>query len=100
MLLHPPLVLLSHGLNCIEFVIYSKMIQSLIVRHKAMEAIQRALSYKVTELEHLNYSERLHQLKLYYLQRRRDRYINIYVCIYICVYMYRVPNKQKTSIIP
>ena len=34
---------------------------------------------KITEVQHLNYWERLHELKLYSLQRRRERYIIIYI---------------------
>ena len=33
---------------------------------------------QITEAQHLNYWERLHELKLYSLQRRRERYIIIY----------------------
>ena len=46
---------------------------------QAIEAIQRTFTYKITEVQHLNYWERLHELKLYYLQRRRERYIIIYI---------------------
>ena len=44
-----------------------------------MEAIQWTFTYKITEVQHLNYYERLHELKLYSLQRRRERYIIIYI---------------------
>ena len=40
---------------------------------QAIEAIQRTFTYKITEIQHLNYWERLHELKLYTLQRRRER---------------------------
>ena len=43
-----------------------------------IEAIQRTFTYKITEVQHLNYCERLHELKLYSLQRLRERYIMIY----------------------
>ena len=46
---------------------------------QAIEAIQRTFTYKITEVQHLNYWERLHELKLYSLQRRRERYIIIYI---------------------
>ena len=49
---------------------------------QAIEAIQRTFRYKMTEVQHLNYWERLHELKVYYLQRRRERYIIIYIYIY------------------
>ena len=42
---------------------------------KAIEAIQRTFTYKITEVQHLNYWERLHELKLYPFQRRRERYM-------------------------
>ena len=45
----------------------------------AVKAIQRTFTYKITELQHLNYWERLHKLKLYSLQRRRNRYMLIYL---------------------
>ena len=45
----------------------------------AIEAIQRTFTYKITEVQHLNYWERLHELKLYSLQRRRVVLYNIYL---------------------
>ena len=50
---------------------------------QAIENIQRTFTYKITEVQHLNYWERLHELKLFSLQRRRERYIIIYIYIYI-----------------
>ena len=46
---------------------------------QAIEAIQRTFTYKITEVQHLNYLERLSELKLYSLQRRCERYIIIYI---------------------
>ena len=46
---------------------------------QAIEAIQRTFTYKITEVQHLNYWERLHELELYSLQRRSERYIIIYI---------------------
>ena len=46
---------------------------------QAIEAIQRTFTYKITEAQHLNYWERLHELKLNSIQRRRERYIIIYI---------------------
>ena len=46
---------------------------------QAIEAIQRTFTYKITEVQHLNYWERLHEFKLCSLQRRRERYIIIYI---------------------
>ena len=46
---------------------------------QAIEAIQRTFTYKIIEVQHLNYWERLHELKLYSLLRRRERYIIIYI---------------------
>ena len=45
----------------------------------AIEAIQRTFTYKITEVQHLNYWKRLHELKLYSLHRRCERYIIIYI---------------------
>ena len=50
-----------------------------IKRHTSYEAIKRAFTSKITEVQHLNYKERLHELKLYSLERRRERYIIIYI---------------------
>ena len=36
--------------------------------HTSIEAIQLTFTYKITEVQHLNYWERLHELKLYSLQ--------------------------------
>ena len=44
---------------------------------QAIEAIQQTFAYKIIEVQHLNYWQRLHELKLYSLQRRRERYIVI-----------------------
>ena len=46
---------------------------------QAIEAIQRTFTYKITEVQHLNYRERVHELKLCSLQRRSERYILIYI---------------------
>ena len=46
---------------------------------QAIETIQRTFTYKITEVQHLNYWERLHELKFYSLQKRRERYIIIYI---------------------
>ena len=46
---------------------------------RAIEAIQRTFTYKITEVQHLNYWKRLHGLKLFSLQRRRGRYHFIYL---------------------
>ena len=46
---------------------------------QAIEAIQRTFTCKITEVHHLNYWERLHELKLCFLQRHRERYIIIYI---------------------
>ena len=46
---------------------------------QAIEAGQRTFTYRITEVQHLSYLERLHKLKLYSLQRRRERYIIIYI---------------------
>ena len=46
---------------------------------QAIEAIQLTFTYKITGAQDLNYWERQHELKLYSLQRRRERYIIIYI---------------------
>ena len=45
---------------------------------KQIEGIQRTFTNKITEINHFNYCERLKTLKLYWLERRRERYIVIY----------------------
>ena len=42
---------------------------------QAIKAIQQMFRYKITEVQHLNYWERLAKLKLYSLQRCHERYI-------------------------
>ena len=60
-------------------------------------------TYKITEVQHLNYWERLRELKLYSLQRRRERYIIIHIwkiTAYGAIYWWHnwAHNKnQKTS---
>ena len=44
----------------------------------AIESIQRAFTAKIEEVQHLDYWERLEELKLYSLERRRERYMIIY----------------------
>ena len=44
-----------------------------------MVRVARTFTYKISEVQHLNYWERLHELKLYSLRRRRERYIIIYI---------------------
>ena len=46
---------------------------------QAIEAIQRTFTYKISEVQHLNYWERLHELKLYSRRRPRERYIIIFI---------------------
>ena len=45
---------------------------------QAIEAIQWTFTYKITEVHHLSYGERLHKLKLYSLLRRCEHYIILY----------------------
>ena len=58
-----------------------------------IEAIQRTFTYKITEVQHLSYWERLHELKLYSLQIRRERYIIIYIWK---ITQHMVPNIDGT----
>ena len=60
---------------------------------QAIEAIQRTCTYEITEVQHLNYWERLHELKLYSRQRRRERYIIIYIWM---ISHHIVPNIDGT----
>lgn len=46
---------------------------------RKLEAIQRTFTSKIAGLEGLNYWERLVELDLYSLERRRERYVVIYV---------------------
>ena len=50
-------------------------------------------TYKFTEVQHLNYWERLHELKLYSLQRHRERYIILYI---YKITQHNVPNIDGT----
>jgi len=45
----------------------------------SIESVQRSFTSKITEIEHLNYWERLEKLQLFSLERRRERYLIIYV---------------------
>ena len=60
---------------------------------QAIEAIQRTFTYKITAVQHLNNLEKLHELKLYSLQRRRERYIIIYIWK---ITQHMVPNIDGT----
>ena len=40
-----------------------------------LEAVQRSFTSKIENMEHLNYWERLAKLKLFSLQRRRERFL-------------------------
>ena len=44
-----------------------------------IESVQRTLTHSISEVRHLNYWERLRHLKLYSLERRKERYIIMYV---------------------
>lgn len=57
-----------------------------------IEAIQRTITSKVEGIENLNYHQRLHKLKLYSIQRRRERYQVIYM---FKVARNLVPNNLK-----
>ena len=60
---------------------------------QAIDAIQRTFTYKISEVQHLNYWERLHELKFYSLQRRREHYIIIYIWK---ITQHMVPNIDGT----
>ena len=46
---------------------------------RKVEAVQRSFTYRITGMKDLDYWERLAQLNLYSLERRRDRYYIVYV---------------------
>ena len=46
---------------------------------QAIKAILRTFTYKITEVQHLNYLERPNELKLYSLQRLHERYLIIII---------------------
>ena len=50
-----------------------------IGRIRQVEAIQRSFTAKIVSIGHLNYWERLKQLGIYSLERRRERYQIIYI---------------------
>ena len=52
---------------------------------RQLEAVQRSFTARIAGLGHLGYWERLAHLKLYSLERRRERYIIIYI--------YKIINK-------
>ena len=60
---------------------------------QVIKAIQRSFTYKITEVQHLNYWKRLHELKLYSLQKRGERYIIIYIWK---ITQHMVPNIDGT----
>ena len=60
---------------------------------QTIEAIQRTFTYEITDVQHLNYWERLHELKLYSLQRHRERYIIMYIWK---ITQHMVPNIDGT----
>lgn len=46
---------------------------------QSIEEVQRSFTSKIMEVRHLNYWERLKSLKLYSLERRRERYAILYI---------------------
>ena len=46
---------------------------------QALESVQRSFTYRLSTVRHLNYWGRINTLKLYSLERRRERYMIIYV---------------------
>ena len=45
---------------------------------RRLEAVQRSFTARIAEIGHLSYWDRLNRLKLYSLERRRERYIIMY----------------------
>lgn len=46
---------------------------------QALESVQRSFTYRISTVGHLNYWERINTLKLFSLERRRERYLILYV---------------------
>ena len=57
-----------------------------------IEAVQRTFTSKIEDLDHMNYHERLQHLKLYSLQRRRERFIILHT---FKIYKSLAPNDLK-----
>ena len=68
----------SYVLPRLEYasILWSPYQQKYIAR---IEAIQRKITCKIDELQNFNYHQRLQKLKLYSLQRRRERFAAIYM---------------------
>ena len=81
----------SGPINLTNYFIFFQHIKTKYIQ--AIEDIQRTFTYKITEVQYLNYWERLHELKLYSLQRRRERYIIIYIWK---ITQHMVPNIEGT----
>ena len=56
---------------------------------QAIESIQRTVTYETTEVQHLNYWERLDELKLDSLKSRPRRECNI------IIYIWKITQKKK-----
>ena len=46
---------------------------------RRLEAVQRSFTFRISELNQLTYWERLAKLKLYSIERRRERYVILYI---------------------
>ena len=65
---------------------------------QAIEIIQSTFTYKITEVQHLNYWERLHELKLYSLLKRRDNYNYIIYIIILFIYIWKITQLMVPNI--
>ena len=71
-----------------------------------IEDVQKSFTRKIKNLQSLNYWERLKKLKMYSLQRRRERYIIIYTWSIIenlvpnvgNISSYAIPDKEGNVI--
>lgn len=61
---------------------------------QALESVQRSFTARISDLKNVNYWNRLSALKIYSLQRRRERYIIIYIWKIISG---RVPDLEANS---
>ena len=78
----------------------SQLLSPHLVKHiDQLEKIQRSFTKHITGMQSLEYNERLVSLKLYSLQRRRERYCIIHVWKIIeglvsnCLFLFRTQRK-------
>ena len=65
---------------------------------QALEGVQRTFTSKITSVAHMNYWQRISALKLYSLERRRERYCILYVYKAIHGMVPNINGKIKTKV--